>query len=642
MATEEHGVRVNLRTNLSEALKKAAGAAGEARAAIGHVGNAAGSAFSKAGAAVVVMNQGLELAKKGIEVFRATIGATIETSLNFRKEGDKTTAFFKDFKRETELVSARIGDTLLPVFQGFIEATQAATGKISDLIEENRKLVGGKLIDWIGGAAKLFVSVLARAIEYVGKIFLGWKEIIGLVQIAFNEYFAFVLRGLSFFLDKLSTVADFLGAKGLAKAVRSAQLSVSGLGDEFKSSSEKAQTELGATANDIGKLEKTIAKVEGIVKSVIDDGMVRAQKHVSEAAKGTNRTLDEQKARHDEITAAIEKQKTAIDKLRDSRIADIDAAAKQFEADAKAIDARQQALAANENGPGLGAQLGGQVASNAGAAGNIAGGFASGGWVGGIVSAAGELLQNSKSIQRTFEVVNKVLTNLFDALEPLLIAVEPLTILLTEALNPVIEQLAKVLNGVATVILDVIEGIAKAWNGIVSAITWVFKKLGDISIFGKHPLGFIKDWAEGIERRAMISTDEFDRARDRLINGWKESADTVADGASTIRETVDDMQREMVGIPQLLKVSLHEFRAAEGATAGTQVGVGGVATAGSNGMNSGTTIITNSINMHGVTDIRDMIAQIDREAAFNGVVQNGTLSAAVATGTAGRHVHGGA
>lgn len=611
MATEKHGIELGLKSNIDKALGSAAQAARSARTAVNSVGTAAKSSFETAGAAVVVFNQGLELAKKGIELFRATVGASIETALQFRKQGDEMVTFFQDFKRETELVSARMGDALLPVFRGFIEATQAATGKISDLIAENQKLIGSTLIEWIAGASKLLVTGLARAADAVGKIFYGWRMIIAGVQVVVNEFFKVVLEQISNFLGKAASVADMLGASGIAGAARDAQKAAQGLYEQFDKGSKDAQGSIQDSANNLGKLERTIVRLEGTVKSVIEDGMVRAQKHVQEATKGTTKTIEEQ-------AAAIEKLKEAKEK-------------------AESKGPGEAPAAAGAEGPGAGMQIAGAVAGAAGAVGNVAMGFATGGPIGGIVAVVGEAVAQSETLQRVFAKLNKAFSKAIEALEPVFQALEPIIDIVIQHFTPTIEFLAKVLAKVASVILKVIGGLAEAWNGIVKAITWVFRKLGDISIFGKRPLGFMKDWAEGIERAALINTAALDAAGARLAGTMNETAGDIKKGADTVKDTVDDMSRQMVGVPGIMKVALHEFRAAEAAGGG---GVAMMAASGGgafeglrSGMaRSGVTIQTGSINITGVEDPDKLWDTVQSRARIEGVESSGVNSMAVGPG----------
>jgi hypothetical protein len=621
MTTEKHGVELNLKQNVDKALKAAASAARQTRKAVEETGNAAGAAFDKAGMAIVVFNQGLELGKKALEVFRATIGASITTAMEFRKEGDEMTKWFKDLGRESQLVSARIGDVLMPVFRGFIEAIDESTGKMSDLVWENRKLIQTNLIEWIGGVAKALVTGVAKALQVVTKVWLGWKAVIQVVKIALNEYFEFVLTNVGVVVGAVGKMAEAFGAKGLGSKIQEASEFIKGYGAEFGRSSDDAQEGLAETAAAIEKTEKAISKMEGTIVSVIDRGMVNAQKRAAEATKGTTKTLDEQRAALEKLKAAqaAGPQATAagVDKFSGQRIGAIKAQMARDLAEARSIDALEQAKAAAE-APSVGQQLGETaLGAMSGPAGALASGFASGGPVGAGIAALGEFLANSQAFADIMEAVNEAVGQLFDALEPVVIALQPIVEMMLDVLTPVIKFVAKVLKNVATIILRVMITLAETWNGMLDALLWIFRKLGEISVFGKHPLGFLKDWADDLDKAASVSTKGMREALDKVENGIEDIGDGVEAAGDSVKDTVDQMARKMVGVPGIIKVALHEFRAADPA-GGVGTGVDKPAAAV-----GGTQMNVETININGVEDPKTFFEFVQSETARTAEISHG-------------------
>ena len=81
---------------------KAIGATGSASLAKVRKGaEGAGKALGAMGAAAAVMNQALELGKKGVELFRMAVGDTIAVSLRFRKANDQVVKQFDDLANIT-------------------------------------------------------------------------------------------------------------------------------------------------------------------------------------------------------------------------------------------------------------------------------------------------------------------------------------------------------------------------------------------------------------------------------------------------------------------------------------------------------------------------------------------------------------
>lgn len=621
MTTEKHGVELNLKQNVDKALKAAGQAAKEARNAVKQTGEAAGAAFDKAGMAIVVFNQGLELGKKALEVFRATIGASITTAMEFRKEGDEMTKWFKDLGRESQLVSARIGDVLMPVFRGFIEAIDESTGKMSDLVWENRQLIQTNLIEWIGGVAKALVTGVAKALQVVTKIWLGWKSVILIVKIALNEYFAFIYENLGGVIKAVGEMAERFGAKGIGAKLKEGAAFVTGFGNEFARSSDEAQEGLAETAAAIEKTEKTISTLETSINSVIDKGMVNAQKRAAEATKGTTKTIDEQREALEKLKAAEVggPQATAagVDKFSGQRIGAINAQMERDLAEARSLDALEQAKAAAD-APSVGQQLGETaLGAMSGPAGALASGFASGGPVGAGIAALGEFLANSQAFADIMESVNEAVGQLFDALEPVVIALQPIVEMMLDVLTPVIKFVAKVLQNVATIILRVMITLADTWNGMLDALLWIFRKLGEISVFGKHPLGFLKDWADDLDKAASVSTKGMRDALDKVENGIEDIGDGVEAAGDSVKDTVDQMARKMVGVPGIIKVALHEFRAADPAGG---VGAGAQPAAAAVG---GTQMNVETINVNGVEQPEKFLEFVMSETARTAEISHG-------------------
>lgn len=619
---EKYGLELFLKSNLQGVLAGAGAAAQVTRGAIAGVGQAAGRSFEVAGAAIVVFNQSLEIAKKAIEVFRATIGDSIAVAMQFRGEGDELTKTFKGYGREVELTKARLGDTLMPVFKGFIDVIGETTGKMSDLIVRNRELIGTKLIEWIGSASKMLVSGLARAAEYVGKIFLGWKAIITVVQMAVSEFFALVTDQLGFFAGAIATVAEKFGASGIGAAVRQAQESVKGLGDEFRRSSQESSDSLVETASNIDQLEKTIESVEKIAREAIAGGMVRSQQELQKSIVGTNTTLEEQRQKTEEARKAAEEHakavaaaQTNIDKMSEARIAAIDAAANRFEQDARKVDSS----AGGE--PSVAGAAGSAALASAGEAGAIVQGFAQGGIAGGIGASVSALLSNSEAFQEALGTVSELIATLAKALDPIMGIVQLIVEVISGGLQPALSVLGKALNKIASIILGIAEGFAKMWNGVVGAIAGVLKKIGRIKIFGKKPLGFLERWGNDFEDRASISMDAFDRARDRLKESSEKIAEGMGEGSEVIEETVQDMKRQLTNVPRVLKVALREFEAAEAESQVRQrdmtPGYGGASVVGGGGSSGATTMPVENVWVTTIANPDEVAKTIEQEGRRN-------------------------
>lgn len=228
------------------------------------------------------------------------------------------------------------------------------------------------------------------------------------------------------------------------------------------------------------------------------------------------------------------------------------------------------------------------------------------------------------------------MTPIIAALEPMIqifVAMSPAMMslqLAMSALEPVFEALAKVFRRVGLFVLDIGEGIADLWNGIVKAIGGVLKKIGNIKIFGKRPLGFLRDWGNDLIDNASIGKEAFDEARERMAGGMEDIADTMKDGADQIDESVKEITDSATNLPSGIKLSYERFRAMEGLTIAQGPGVMGYGKAtamGEKGAGGGVTNFNGPINVYGVTDIHEMKRQIESEAVRDKVARWGSLAA---------------
>ncbi|WP_147446724.1 hypothetical protein [Corallococcus sp. CA047B] len=244
-------------------------------------------------------------------------------------------------------------------------------------------------------------------------------------------------------------------------------------------------------------------------------------------------------------------------------------------------------------------------------------GFEAGGFWGAVIAAIGELLMGTEEMAGAIEILNGIVSQVSDifgaigrGLQPLLGAVGYVIEVVVNLIQPFLEMLGDVLEDFAPVIvmvgeilqaltpvlsgafkalasaiswlvegvlkgvfevlryvglaiLYIIKGLASAWNGIVSAIQWVFKKLGDISIFGGHPLGFLRDWADGMES-AKINTDSLNESISNLKDVTWDAAKRKAEETAEVlknKEALADVNEALSNVPALWKVALRRFNA---------------------------------------------------------------------------------
>lgn len=156
---------------------------------------------------------------------------------------------------------------------------------------------------------------------------------------------------------------------------------------------------------------------------------------------------------------------------------------------------------------------------------------------------------------------------LFQALAPALaMAVHALALVVNPMqlfAGPILKGLFEVLKMVGLTILHVVRALGGAWNGIINAIQTVFRKLADISVLGKKPLGFLDKWADGLDR-AKIDTDALAKSIMEL-NGltWEAARQKAEETAAVLRnrQALDRATEALSNVPNAWKVALARFEA---------------------------------------------------------------------------------
>ncbi|MFL5344354.1 MAG: hypothetical protein ACJ8AT_06160 [Hyalangium sp.] len=173
-----------------------------------------------------------------------------------------------------------------------------------------------------------------------------------------------------------------------------------------------------------------------------------------------------------------------------------------------------------------------------------------------------------------------VLGELFQALAPVLALVVSVMTLIINPLQlfagPVMHALFDVLKLVSRVILTVVKAVAGVWNGVVGAIQSVLRTIGNLSILGKKPLGFLSGWADGLNS-AIISTDGMTAALQSLSGlTWDQAQAAAAQTAESVRnrEALARANEELSNVPNAFKTALRRFQAQDAQTGFT--GSGGV------------------------------------------------------------------
>jgi hypothetical protein len=295
MAEERVGLIVEAVDKASAIMKTIGKTGKDSLAAVRTAGDKAGSALKAVGVAAAIMNQSLELAKKGWELFRLAILDTLAAALNFRDANDPVLKQLGEFARNIELIRARIGDVLIPIVQGLADTFGPLIERLNDWIDKNRILLASDLVGWMETLGNVAITVVAKGILLVSRAWSGWVEVINLVKFAFEKQFELMLRGMAHMLDSVALVAGVLN-DDMGEAIRDAGKAVRGLGEEFGQSADSSLEKIAEQVQAQDDLEQSIERIETAAKRVWGDAAVAMINRINESHKGLNRTLEEQAA----------------------------------------------------------------------------------------------------------------------------------------------------------------------------------------------------------------------------------------------------------------------------------------------------------------------------------------------------------
>ncbi|ATB41147.1 hypothetical protein CYFUS_006609 [Cystobacter fuscus] len=134
--------------------------------------------------------------------------------------------------------------------------------------------------------------------------------------------------------------------------------------------------------------------------------------------------------------------------------------------------------------------------------------------------------------------------------------------------GPIMTALFEAFRWVSLIIMSVVWGLYQAWNAIVSAVQWVLRALGDISIFGAKPLAFLSDWADSLQS-AKAPVEDLEKSMRDLRDMTLEQAKAKAnETAATVKNTkaLQEATESLTNVPAAWRVAQRRFEAQDART----------------------------------------------------------------------------
>ena len=174
---------------------------------LGVIGGAAlkGFAFAATG-----LNQSLELFKKGVEVF----SMFTEKAREYRGENDE---LIKSFDKANDLVgslAARIGDTLIVVFNALVEATRPVIQAFEDYLDTNRKLMAIQIVNFLEDVASVIVNVVGKAMIYGTRVVAGFQLVWEVLYTGISNAAEGIIKVIASLLAGLGEFAAYIPGVG--------------------------------------------------------------------------------------------------------------------------------------------------------------------------------------------------------------------------------------------------------------------------------------------------------------------------------------------------------------------------------------------------------------------------------------------
>lgn len=333
---------------LKDTASAALGAAGEGAAkTLDSVRDAAaktGRAFEIMGNIASGLNAGLEIAKKGFELFRTAILDTVTTALEFRDANDPVIKQFDDMKRSVELLRARLGDVLIPVLQAVALAFQPILEGNDQWLRSNRKLIASGIIDFLGKTATLLTKGVAASMLLVSKAWTGWQLIIEGVKEANAAMFGVIIRGIELTIKGMRLLAEITGT--ISPELRAAEEAAAFFAEGFEDAANDSANEMFRIQAAQAALEAATEKTAKAVEDAIRGAVVGGQKIVRESIEGTTKSIEEQNVAAAALDVAQkERDVQALERLKEFQRALNEAAeqSKLREEDAFKLSAELQA-----------------------------------------------------------------------------------------------------------------------------------------------------------------------------------------------------------------------------------------------------------------------------------------------------------
>jgi len=311
----EFGIAITAKDNTTAGVNKARRGFDRLRAGVHSAATKASNALIKLGGAVTAVNQAFEFGKTAVEIATAVYDRFVAKALEQRDASDQQARDMKALGLETERVAGLIGDFLIPVILGISDALGPATSAWRDYLKANRAAFGADAVADARGYADVLVDVVGGAVKWITRAWMGVNTVVdGLIRIT-AEYYSRVLAGASSMISTFASLAEAVGADGLAGSLTDARDNVRGLSDDLSAGAGTYDDWIAQTTKAVAEqaeLEDGVDKLGKTVKHAIADVATKVINRFRQSIHKIDRSLRGAKTAWEHFMDRFKRDQSAI------------------------------------------------------------------------------------------------------------------------------------------------------------------------------------------------------------------------------------------------------------------------------------------------------------------------------------------
>jgi len=257
------------------------------KAGIGGFGKAAFNALAP-------INQGLEIAKKGMELYQQTIGASVAKSLELRAENDKLR---KEYEAGTKAVNdfiGSVGDILLPIMLAVKDAFGDAGDNVAKYTEKNRELIGSRIVDVLAEVARITTSGVTVGFVLASRAVTGLQQVLAVLEGIGREALGGLASGAATLAELAARAARAAGKDGLAASISEAATAARDFAAAQTGAWDRASASVLRLAREQDTLESATDSVVDSINAGIGRFAVGAYQRLGEELRKTKQLTDGQ------------------------------------------------------------------------------------------------------------------------------------------------------------------------------------------------------------------------------------------------------------------------------------------------------------------------------------------------------------